>query len=165
MVEGAVGGGRQEDAETQVLGAVAPLCFPTAPSAAQHSSWDNVLFPGDRAGHQRSLHLFIFWNISYFERMINNKESEIGTGTSSVLVFFIGKRDVRWAGKRGVSHGKAKRKEEEPKKGAPSYTGMAQPQAAPKGPQRWEGCPKPSLKKDPGIGHCPPCSALSLGGG
>lgn len=88
MVEGAVGGGRRGDAEIRVLEAVAPLCFPTAPSAAQPPSRDNVLFPGDRAGHQRSLHLFIFWNISYFERMINNKESEIGMGTLSVL--FLG---------------------------------------------------------------------------
>lgn len=155
------GGERMLRPGIQVLGAVAPLCFPTAPSAAQRPSRDNVLFPGDRAGHQRSLHLFIFLNISYFERMKNNKESEIGMGTLSVSVL-LGKRGVWWAGGRGVSHGKAARKEGEPKEGAPSYTGMAQPQPAPKGPQRWEGCPKPQLKKDPGVGHCPPCSALTL---
>jgi len=130
-VEGAVGGGRQGDAETQDPGDGAPLCFPAAPPAAQHPSRDNVLFPGDRAGHQRSLHLFIFLNISYFERMINNKETEIRTGTLSVL-FFGGKEDacVGWA---GVSYGKAAGKEGEPKQGPPGYTGPAQPQPAPKG--------------------------------
>lgn len=87
----------------RVLGAAAPLCIPTAPSAVQCPSRDNVLFPGDRAGHQRSLHLFIFLNISYFERMINNKESEIGMGTLSALFCFfsLGKRDVWWAGGEG----------------------------------------------------------------
>lgn len=75
-------------ARTRALGAAAPLCFPTAPPAAQRPFRDNLFFPGDRAGHQRSLHLFIFLNISYFERMINNKESEIGTGALSVLVFW-----------------------------------------------------------------------------
>lgn len=73
---------------TRTLGLQPLSASPPPPPAAQHPSWDNVLFPGDRAGHQRSLHLFIFLNISYFERMINNKESEIRMGTFSVLFFF-----------------------------------------------------------------------------
>lgn len=83
MMEGAMGGGRRGDAETREPGAGG--CSPSLLPCHPPPSWDNVLFPGDRAGHQRSLHLFIFLNISYFERMINNKESEIGTGAWSVV--------------------------------------------------------------------------------
>lgn len=120
----------------RVLGAAAPLCFPTAPSAVQCPSRDNVLSPGDRAGHQRSLHLFIFLNISYFERMINNKESEIGMGTFSALVVFFREegclvgweeRGLPWQGKTQTGCSKLHR------------NGSAQ--AAPKGPQR--GVPSP----------------------
>lgn len=136
---------------------------PLPPPAAQRPSQDNVLFPGDRAGHQRSLHLFIFLNISYFERLINNKESEIGMGALSVL-FLWGRGVSGWVG------------------GGLLWQGSREGRGAPTGcsaPASTQGCsPGDNSGVDGrgGVSQAPteegpcgrtslPCSALTPGGG
>lgn len=146
------------------LGAVAPLCFPAALPAVQHPSRDDVLFPGDRAGHQRSLHLFIFLNITYFERLINNKESEIRMGTLSVL-FFGGRGES--GGDRG---GWSPMARQHRRKGSPTRVLQAtrdqlspsqHPRVQPWGQEGGGGGPKSQPKKDPGVGHHPSPIQLS----
>lgn len=163
MVEGAVGGGRRGDTETRAPGAAAPLCFPVAPTVAQRPSWDDVLFPGDRAGHQRSLHLFIFLNISYFERMINNKESESGMGTS--LLVFLGRRGclcglgvLPWQGSR---------------EGRGAQTGCSRLHGAGSAPASTQGCspgdkravsefPSHNRRRTLGVDTAPPVQLLPM---
>lgn len=146
------------------LGAVAPLCFPAALPAVQHPSRDDVLFPGDRAGHQCSLHLFIFLNITYFERMINNKESEIRMGTLSVL--FFGGRGVSggdWGGGlpwQGNTEGRGAQPGYSRLQGTSSA--LASTQGCSPGDKRaGGGGPKSQPKKDPGVGHHPSPIQLS----